>query len=566
VIAIVPQIATSGVPAAAPASPASSAGNVGPQSFSAALEQATPSQENSLGTQAGSTRGAMSGTNSPVTNSSTNNPSITNSSTNGLSKREAKPSDSKSMDLKTNDSQGHGNTSNQTSVSRSDAQDATVPILVVQTPISPALPWNMGIKDLTADAVTDSTSTETAANDKVIGVAGSTVAPRMTGESNLLPKLANTAAPAELQGDTNHQDSASTESVNSGNASAVASLITNLPGTVAADSKTQPVGAAANPQVRNASRSAAEATNSVSKVQAAVKSEIEQVLVPPAGVPATPISPTTRVLADVAAGDARGTQVKPVLDKSQGGATQDSLGTTGKNIDSTGGTKAQTRKDDSQSSSSFSSSSQTADQGMGAAPAKAVDPASSFSAAGIQAASTTGDAKSVSASVPHAAGDAQAGQLDQKSTGVAQSQTQGENAAAYPTSLVHSAKLVQSIGEAELRLGIRAGEFGSVDIRTSMVRNQFTAEISVERGELGRVMAAELPNLQNRLAEQRVPMASITLQNHTGSQSSASEQQKPRDGQPGYAMNSVSAREEGPMPALVALEGTAPASRLDIHM
>jgi hypothetical protein len=563
VIALVPQIATSGVPAAAPTSPVSSAGNAGTQSFSAALEQARPSQDNSLGTQAGSTQGAMSGTNSPIIHSSTNN-----SLTNGLSKREEKPSDSKSADSrstdsKTNDSQGHGKTTSQTSVSRSDTQDNTVPILVVQTPISPVLPWNAGIKDLTADAaVTDSTSNETAANDKVIGAAGSTVAAHTTGESNLLPKLSNDAAPAELQGDANHQDSASTASLSGGDAGAVASLIANLPGTTAPDSKTQPVGAAANPQVRNASRSAAEAANGVSKVQAAVKSEIEQVLVPPAGVPATPISPTTPVVpSDAAAGDARGTQVKPAVDKSQGIATQDSLGTTGKNFDSTGGAKAQTRKDDSQSSSS----SQTADQGMGAAPVKAVDPASSFSVAGIQVASMTGDGKSASANVPQAA-DAQAGQLDQKSTGVAQSQAQGEAAAAYPTSLIHSAKLVERIGEAELRLGIRAGEFGSVDIRTSMVRNQFTAEISVERGELGRVMAAELPSLQNRLAEQRVPMASIVLQNHTGSQSSASEQQKPRDGQPAYTMNPASAREEGPMPALVALEGTTPASRLDIHM
>jgi flagellar hook-length control protein FliK len=558
VIAIVPQIATSGVPAAAPAPTAPSAGNAGTQSFSAALEQATPSQENSTGTQAGST-GSMSGTNSPVNNSSTNN-----SSTNGLSKREVKSSDSKSTDSKTNDSQGHGNTSSQTSVSRSDAQDTMVPLLVVQTPISPVLPWNVGIKDLTADAaVAGSASNETAANDKVTGVAGATVASNTAGESNLLPKLSNDAAPTELQ--ANNQDSTSTASTSSGDAGAVASLIANVPGTTASDSKTQPGGGGANPQVRNASRSAAEATNSVSKVQAAVKSEIEQVLVPPAGVPATPISPTTPVVpSDGAAGDARGTQVKPAVDKSQGSATQDSLGTTGKSIDSTGGTKAQTRKDDSQSSSS--SSSQTADQGMGAAPAKTIDPSSSFSLAGIQVASTSGDGKSVTASVPHEAGDAQAGQLDQKSTGVAQSQTQGESAAAYPTSLIHSAKLVQSIGEAELRLGIRAGEFGSVDIRTSMVRNQFTAEISVERGELGRVMAAELPNLQNRLAEQRVPMASIVLQNHTGGQSSASEQQKPRDGQPVYAMNSAGAREEGPVPALVALEGTAPASRLDIHM
>jgi flagellar hook-length control protein FliK len=131
---------------------------------------------------------------------------------------------------------------------------------------------------------------------------------------------------------------------------------------------------------------------------------------------------------------------------------------------------------------------------------------------------------------------------------------------------VQSAKLVERIGEAELRLGIRAGEFGSVDIRTSMVRNQFSAEISVERGELGRVMAAELPSLQSRLTEQGVPVASITVQNHSGSSSSASDQREPRERQQQYATNLLSGRDEGPMPALIAFEGTALASRLDIHM
>jgi flagellar hook-length control protein FliK len=164
-------------------------------------------------------------------------------------------------------------------------------------------------------------------------------------------------------------------------------------------------------------------------------------------------------------------------------------------------------------------------------------------------------------------GNPQTGQLDQKSTGVAETQSHTDDAAvAYPTSLVQSAKLVERIGEAELRLGIRAGEFGSVDIRTSMVRNQFTAEISVERSELGRVLTAELPSLQNRLAEQRVQVANITVQNHTGSHSTASEQQKPRDGQQVYTANPISGQNEGLMPALVALEGTASESRLDVHM
>jgi len=186
--------------------------------------------------------------------------------------------------------------------------------------------------------------------------------------------------------------------------------------------------------------------------------------------------------------------------------------------------------------------------------------------AGVQTSSAAVDGKTVTAGAPREGSDVQPGHLDQKSTGVAQSHPQGEGTAPYPTSVVHSAKLVERMGETELRLGIRAGEFGRVDVRTSMVRNQFTAEISTDRGELGRALAAELPNLQSRLTDQRVPVANITVQDHTGGHSAPSEQQHPRHGQSVYPMNPGVEREEGPMPAGMALEATAEASRLDIRM
>jgi flagellar hook-length control protein FliK len=238
------------------------------------------------------------------------------------------------------------------------------------------------------------------------------------------------------------------------------------------------------------------------------------------------------------------------------------LGATEKTSEVAGSEKAQSGKD---WATSFAGTSATG-QSAGTTPASTVDLLPSFSITGTQSSPITTDGKSASEVILPGASDQQPGKLEQSSTGVAEAQTPGETAAVYPSSLVQSAKLVERIGEAELRLGIRAGEFGSVDIRTSMVHNQFTAEISVERGELGRVMAAELSSLQSRLTEQGVPVASITVQNHTGGPSTASDQQNPRGGQQQYAANLASAREEGPMPMLVAFEAAAPASRLDIHM
>jgi len=206
------------------------------------------------------------------------------------------------------------------------------------------------------------------------------------------------------------------------------------------------------------------------------------------------------------------------------------------------------------------------DQATAATLAKPLASTVAFSVAGIQPTSSAGDGKGVNVGVPHDGSDAQPDHVDQKSTGVVQSQVQGESSSPYPTSAIHSAKLVERMGETELRLGIRAGEFGSVDVRTSMVRNQFTAEISTERGELGRALAAELPSLQNRLTDQRVPVASITVQDQTGGHSAPSGQQHPRNTQQVYPTNPGSGREEGLAPAMVALEATVEASRLDVRM
>jgi flagellar hook-length control protein FliK len=135
------------------------------------------------------------------------------------------------------------------------------------------------------------------------------------------------------------------------------------------------------------------------------------------------------------------------------------------------------------------------------------------------------------------------------------------------SSLLQSAKLVQRMGEAELRVGIHSGEFGNVDIRTSMAHNQFTAQISVERNELGRVLAAELPNLQNRLSEQRLSSANIILQNQSADSGSSGFQQGSRQGQSSSRVVIPQAAEAVSMPLQSAYpEVNAVSARLDIHM
>ncbi|MGB7584685.1 MAG: flagellar hook-length control protein FliK [Terriglobales bacterium] len=139
-------------------------------------------------------------------------------------------------------------------------------------------------------------------------------------------------------------------------------------------------------------------------------------------------------------------------------------------------------------------------------------------------------------------------------------------AALSASSPLHAAKLVAGMEQSELRVGLRSGEFGNVDIRTSLVHNQFTAEISVERGELGRALSAELPSLQHRLTEQNLPGANVTVQ-HDSSSGSAF-QQGSREGRnaPPVDIASDRVQQEVTLPVLSVEVMEAANARLDIHM
>jgi flagellar hook-length control protein FliK len=308
-----------------------------------------------------------------------------------------------------------------------------------------------------------------------------------------------------------------------------------------------------------------ETNGSDNRTPLAVKPEGDQDVLKLTGVPA-PLVPPLIPTAVMSAGASPVSATRLVSDSSRVSAMQtrvkpETTGTNGKSTD----TSANSRIEPREENSGHTSDAQAADQSNGSVPAKGAEQSSPAAAA--QLISTDGESKNGNAAFSPASANPQSGQLEHESTGVASNQVRPDIPAAYPTSLINSAKLVERIGEAELRLGMRAGEFGNVDIRTSMVRNQFTAEISVERGELGRVMAADLPGLQTRLAEQRVPVANITVQNHAGSTSTAAEQQKPRDGQQAYATSGGRGINEDWIPATAALEGIGlPSARLDIHM
>jgi hypothetical protein len=65
--------------------------------------------------------------------------------------------------------------------------------------------------------------------------------------------------------------------------------------------------------------------------------------------------------------------------------------------------------------------------------------------------------------------------------------------------IINTAKLVQSMGQSEMRVGMRSDEFGNISISTSSTRDSISAQISLDHGELAKALAAHLPQFHERL-------------------------------------------------------------------
>jgi hypothetical protein len=150
-----------------------------------------------------------------------------------------------------------------------------------------------------------------------------------------------------------------------------------------------------------------------------------------------------------------------------------------------------------------------------------------------------------------------------------------------PAPVINSAKLIQSIGQTEMRVGLRSSDFGNISISTSATRDSISAQISLDHGELARTLAFHLPEMQARLGgaqamDVRIDMNGQATGQGTGTaanmsngsaadgsrsghqQKGGAESGQPRDGFTG-SVNSVAAA------ALTSGEGR-PMTGLDIRV
>ena len=128
---------------------------------------------------------------------------------------------------------------------------------------------------------------------------------------------------------------------------------------------------------------------------------------------------------------------------------------------------------------------------------------------------------------------------------------------------INTAKLVQGLSQSELRVGLQTRDFGNIDIRTSVSRHEFSAQISVEHSDVARTLTAELPDLYARLNEQQVPVSSIHIQNHGLSTSSGLDQHSQPSSQ-SQSSGTIRSQQEPTLPTIQ--EVLSPTDRLDIRI
>ena len=97
-------------------------------------------------------------------------------------------------------------------------------------------------------------------------------------------------------------------------------------------------------------------------------------------------------------------------------------------------------------------------------------------------------------------------------------------------SVINTAKLIQSIGQTEMRVGLRSNDFGNISISTSATRDLISAQISLDHGELARTLAVHLPEMQARFGGGQVMDVRIDMNGQATGQGGAGTQPNMSDG------------------------------------
>ena len=121
---------------------------------------------------------------------------------------------------------------------------------------------------------------------------------------------------------------------------------------------------------------------------------------------------------------------------------------------------------------------------------------------------------------------------------------------------VPGARVLERMGQAELRLGVNTAGFGNVEVRTTVADSHVAATVLTGHGELRSAMLAEMPSLQEAMEQHHLRLERFDFNSQTGSgnHGSATERQAKQESgigaDPGsFGMRAHLMAEEIPVPA-----------------
>lgn len=94
---------------------------------------------------------------------------------------------------------------------------------------------------------------------------------------------------------------------------------------------------------------------------------------------------------------------------------------------------------------------------------------------------------------------------------------------------INSARVIQSMSETEMRVGMHSSEFGDISIRTMVSQQQVQAQISVDHSELSNAISAHIPTMQAKFGSDLGLHATIEVNQSGMNFSGERGQSSPRD-------------------------------------
>jgi hypothetical protein len=135
---------------------------------------------------------------------------------------------------------------------------------------------------------------------------------------------------------------------------------------------------------------------------------------------------------------------------------------------------------------------------------------------------------------------------------------------------INTARVIQSMSESEMRVGMRSTEFGDISIRTSISQQQMVTQISLDHNDLSQAIAAHVSSVQAKLGSEYGLHAQIEVSQHGSSFSGDQGQSSPKEQKP-YANSfridnsTLSSQDSDSTMSVLPLASVSSTSRLDIR-